>query len=233
MPGTNDANQKRLYLRPQLESKDTVPKEQLALPNAMTPAAQEDGNKTRVQLERLAAKEAAEAEFPDHRGAASGLGCAKATGPMERHPTDKEAAAARTQETVTASLAIGDEDTREVRRLWNKEQTQRQGAKRKLARARARAARDTVRAVVNQRLIALEVEAEQARQLAKEATAKAAAMELEKEAALQDVKEATRQVAAAKRREADALNYADRMYKSQGRSYSLNNACVKGPLYCF
>ena len=64
-----------------------------------------------------------------------------------------------------------------------------------------------------------EVETEQARQLAKEATAKAAAMELEKEAALQDVKEATRQVAAAKRREADALNYADSMYKRQGKSY--------------
>lgn len=45
---------------------------------------------------------------------------AKATGPLERHPTDEEAAAVGTQETVTASpllLAIGDEDTGEVRRL--------------------------------------------------------------------------------------------------------------------
>ena len=101
----------------------------------------------------------------------------------------------------------GSKDNREA-------QTQRQGAKRKLARAKARAARDAAGEVVksgfkakmswkNQRLIALEVEAELARQLAKVATAKAAAIE----AALQDVKEATRQVATAKRREAEALNY--------------------------
>ena len=37
------------------------------------------------------------ARLPDHGGAASGLGCAKATGPLERHPTHKEAAAAGTQ----------------------------------------------------------------------------------------------------------------------------------------
>ena len=132
--------------------------------------------------QRLAAKEAAEADLPDHGGAASGLGCAKATGPLERHPTDKEAAAAITQETVTASpllLAIGDEDTGEVRCLCHGSKgkrgalRQRQVAKRKLARTKARAARDTAREVVNQRLIALEVEAEQARQLAKESMAKA------------------------------------------------------------
>ena len=60
------------------------------------------------------------ARLPDHGGAASGLGCAKATGPLERHATDKVAAAARIQEMVTASpvlLAIADEDTGEVRRL--------------------------------------------------------------------------------------------------------------------
>jgi len=96
----------------------------------------------------------------------------------------------------------------------------------KEATAKAAAARDAAGEVVksgfkaktswkNQRLIALEVEAELARQLAKVATAKAAAIE----AALQDVKEASRQVAAAKRREAEALNYADRMYKRQGKSY--------------
>ena len=48
------------------------------------------------------------------------MGCAKATGPLDRHQTDKEAVATGTQETVTASpllLAIGDEDTGEVRRL--------------------------------------------------------------------------------------------------------------------
>jgi len=113
----------------------------------------------------------------------------------------------------------GSKDNREA-------QTQRQGAKRKLARAKARAARDAAGEVVksgftaktswkNQRLIALVVEAEQARQLAKGATAKAAAIET----ALQDVKEASRQVATAKRREADAVNYADRMYKRQYTSY--------------
>ena len=47
--------------------------------------------------------EETEPQVPDHGGAASGLGCAKATGPLERHPTDKEAAAAGTQNTVTAS----------------------------------------------------------------------------------------------------------------------------------
>ena len=82
------------------------------------------------------------------------------------------------------------------------------------ARAQVQRAR-TLQKVAKAKAMALGVEAEQARQLAKELTAKAEAMELEKEAALQDVKEATRQVAAAKRREANALNYADSMYKSR------------------
>ena len=67
--------------------------------------------------------------------------------------------------------------------------------------------------------MALEVETEQARQLAKESTAKAEALELEKEAALQDVKAVSCLVAAATKRTADALNYADRMRKSQGKGY--------------
>ena len=87
------------------------------------------------------------------------------------------------------------------------------GARAQVQRARA------FQKEASAKTMALQVEAEQAGQLAKEAMAKAAAMELEKEAALQDVKEATRQVAASKRREADALNYADSMYKRQGKRY--------------
>ena len=52
---------------------------------------------TAEEQERLAAKEAADTYLLDYGGAASGLGCAKATGPLERHPTDKVAAASRTQ----------------------------------------------------------------------------------------------------------------------------------------
>ncbi|MDA8583080.1 ankyrin repeat domain-containing protein [bacterium] len=62
------------------------------------------------------------ARLPDHGGAASGLGCAKATGPLERYLSHKEAAAAGARDTVTASpllLAIGDEVTGHVRRLFH------------------------------------------------------------------------------------------------------------------
>ena len=56
------------------------------------------------EQERLAAKDSAEADLPDYGGAAVGLGCAKATGPLEWHPTDKEAAAGGTQETSVHSF---------------------------------------------------------------------------------------------------------------------------------
>ena len=41
------------HAKPYPKPKDTVPKEQLALQKAMTHAVQEDGNKTRVQLEHV------------------------------------------------------------------------------------------------------------------------------------------------------------------------------------
>ena len=59
--------------------------------------------------------------------------------------------------------------------------------------------------------MSLEVETEQARQLEKEATAKAAALVLEKEAALQTARAATRLATIADARLADALDYADRI----------------------
>ena len=65
----------------------------------------------------------------------------------------------------------------------------------------------------------LEVDAEQARQLAKVLAAKVEVLELQKEAALRDVKAAFCLVASATKRTADALNYADRMHKSQGKGY--------------
>ena len=86
------------------------------------------------------------------------------------------------------------------------------------ARAQVQQAR-ALQKEASAKAMALEVETEQARQLAKESTAKAEALELEKEAALQDVKTASCLVAAAKKRTADALNYADRMLKSQGKGY--------------
>ena len=125
-------------------------------------------------------------------------------------------------------------------------QAQRQAAKRKLARAkrglnkrgrRAATPWEKRRLVGKQtplgrmqqalalqkeasaKAMALEVETDQARQLAKELAAKAEALELEKEAALQDVKAVSCLVAAATKRTADAINYADRMWKSQGKGY--------------
>ena len=100
----------------------------------------------------------------------------------------------------------------EKRRLVGKQKPLGRTARDTVARAQVQQARE-LRKEASAKAMVLEVETEQARQLEKEATAKAAALVLEKEAALQTARAATRLVASAEARCADAFNYADEAWQ--------------------